>query len=299
MLLLLLLQLISLSSVAFGQFFPGAHPLAGGHSGLSLSPYVNGESEQLPISQEELAQLMAQSLATSHGKNYGPPPFAKKQPKHSHNEDSESEDFPSNYETGGDDTPSHPQPPQAPAPPQQPHEEPNEGGEEQQGGYDQQEGGDDGEGAPYQQHGNSDEQGEQGGTDERENDGYENSGPNHQQEGGHYQSQSGQYPPNSYGSHSSEEQQREPHSGAYEDNQRGPQYDDSPRAHPYGPQSGSQRYQNSPDYRSRDNAVDPRGHQYSNDYSYSGPGSGYSGPGSESYLNYVIRSSPKSLRYRS
>lgn len=250
-----------------------------------------GDSETLPISQEELAQLMAQSLASSPS-NYGRSEFGHQQ----QTEKQPNDEFEANYEAGEE---------QAGEAPHQPEEDgQQEAKQEAQEGQDEEQDSD--EGSPYQDEGHS-----EGAQDEsryqqsrepqqtyRENSGYQKSAPSYQSEREQYQS--GQYPnphSNSYGTSRGESRYREEAQPVSYDERRHSQYDSSSRTHPYGSQSRSNQYRSeSPNTLYENSGVqEPR---YSHESSYTAPGSGYSGPGSESFMSYDVRSSPKSKRYR-
>jgi hypothetical protein len=296
--MLLLLHLISLCSLAFGQFY-NAHPMMAS-GGLGYSPGSSGDSETLPISQDELAQLMAQSLASSprgfgHESSGGYPPQREVGPS--------ADEGVSNYdggEDGGNDSGFAPN---------QPEEYSNDGQYGQQ---------DSSEGSPYQQqqgsHGEQDDspyqQPQEPQQSYRDKSGYKGGAPSYR-EGGHYQS--GRYSPSSsYGPQTPHGSHQESNPGSYDaSGQSGSHYGPhsssngySPRGHSYSQSSynpNSEYQSNSPNSEYDGSAAaGPHGSHYSqdSDSGYASPGSGYAGHGSESFLSYDIRRSPKKQHHQ-
>jgi hypothetical protein len=264
----------------------------------------SGDSETLPISQDELAQLMAQSLASSPN-SFGHQPAGGY--PHQREVGPSSDEGVSNYdggEDGGSDSGfAH----------NQPEEYSNDGQYGQQ---------DSSEGSPYQQqHGGH---GGHVGQDEshyqqpqeqqqsyRGNSGYKGGVPSYR-EGAHYQS--GPYsdsPSSSYGPKTPHASHQESHPGSYDaSGQSGSQYGPhsssngfSPRGQSYSQNSynpHSEYQSKSPSSEYDSSAAGPHGSRYSqdSDSGYASPGSGYSGHESESFLSYDIRRAPKKQHHK-
>lgn len=245
----------------------------------------SGESETLPISQEELAQLMAQSLATSG--NYGRQP-ARHQPKPKQPQ----EDFEGDED---DDEKEGPEAPEAPQP--NPQEYNNNDGGHEDGGEGSQYGQQEGHSEGHSEGDSGDSNYDQGPQSHHQDSGYHNSGPNYQQEGEHYQNP-GQYP-ESQGEYSGvndddrqEHQEQGGHQHEHQPGHRQAQHYD--QGYGYRPQGESDESE----YKSSAQSGAP-GFGMPTDYSYASPGSGYAGPGSESFVSYSVRSAPKIIRFQS